>query len=65
MTKTNLLSGQELIAEANRLKKIFFTMGTIWTLELCLDAVIENTTIETTKDAIDSARDLAKIYDKF
>lgn len=64
MVKANLGSGKELIAEAKRLQTMYNEFGTYWSLESCLQSIIESETIETNQKAIDSAMIVAKGIDQ-
>ena len=64
MEKTILGSGKELLNEALRLQKEFKKQNNaIWTVESCLNAVIENKTVITNENAVHSARIVAKSID--
>ena len=63
---TTLNSATELINESKRLQDTFndFTSGTYWSLENCLDALIDYSEIETNQMAIDDARIITQKIDQ-
>lgn len=64
MEKTILGSGQELVNEAIRVQTEFKKTNIIWSLEMCLQQVVDNETISTNKLAITTAKIVAKSIDK-
>lgn len=60
----DLESSIDLIVEANRLQMEYLKTGVHWSLEDCLDAVIDNGIIETNQSTIDSARMVAQRIDQ-
>lgn len=51
-----LTTGKKLIAEARRIHKAFLREGAHWSIESCLETLIENTSIITNEKAIAEAR---------
>ena len=61
--KTKIGSGKELLMKAKNLQNEFLKSNTYWSLEDCINTIIEKDCFEINSKAIDSAKIVARSLD--